>query len=203
MKPISVRLRPGDALVLVDVQNDFLPSGNLAVPAGEEVVPLLNRYIEKFTRADLPVFATRDWHPPDHCSFSSHEGVWPPHCVAGTRGAEFADNLAVPESATVISKAVQAQKDAYSGFDGTNLNSELQQRHVQRVFVGGLATDYCVLNTVIDALGNGYEVFLLIDAIRAVDVQPQDGARAIEDMLRSGAQPVELDTVTAAASAGA
>jgi nicotinamidase/pyrazinamidase len=199
--PVSVSVQAGDALIVVDVQNDFLSGGNLRVPAGEEVVPVLNRYISEFSHNHLPVFATRDWHPPDHCSFSARGGGWPPHCVAGTRGAEFVPELALPETATIISKAARAEQDAYSGFDGTNLHRELRHRDVHRLFIGGLATDYCVLNTVRDALSSGYEVFLLIDAIRAVDLKAGDGVRAVDDMLRRGARPVDLQSVATASSA--
>src|SRR5690606_1829889 len=115
----------GDALVVVDVQNDFLPGGSLAVPDGAAVVPVLNAWLERFGALGLPVFATRCWHPPDHCSFRAQGGPWPPHCIAGTRGAEFAPDLALPPDAVVISKATRADRDAYSGFDGTDLGQRL------------------------------------------------------------------------------
>jgi len=181
---------PGDALLIVDVQNDFLPGGSLAVPEGDRVVPVLNRYIRDFTAAGLPVYATRDWHPEGHCSFAAQGGPWPPHCRAGTRGAAFAPGLKLPEGAVVISKADTVEKDAYSGFQGTDLAERLQAAGVRRLFVGGLATDYCVLNTVRDALAAGFGVVLLEDAIRAVDVKPGDGARAEAEMVRAGAVPV-------------
>ena len=195
--PVSVGVQSGDALIVVDVQNDFLAGGSLAVPCGEDVVPVLNHYIREFEVKGLPIFLTRDWHPPSHCSFEAQGGVWPPHCIAGTRGAEFAPNLEVPGSATIISKATGVEKDAYSGFDETNLNSELRDRDIHRLFVGGLATDYCVLNTVRDALSNGYDVFLLIDAVRAVELQAEDGRRAVDEMVRRGAQPVSLRSLLA------
>jgi len=184
--------QPGDALLLVDVQNDFLPGGSLAVPHGNRVVPLLNRYIGTFAAQELPVYATRDWHPDRHCSFRAQGGPWPPHCVAHTRGAEFAAALHLPAGVTVISKATSADRDAYSGFEGTDLDRRLRAAGARRLFVGGLATDYCVLNTVRDALQLGYEVQLLTDAIRAVDVQPGDGQRAEDEMTRLGAQPFTL-----------
>ncbi len=189
----SIRLQTGDALIAVDVQNDFLPGGSLAVPEGDAVVPALNRYLAAFGARALPVFATRDWHPPKHCSFKAQGGIWPPHCVAATRGAEFARSLALPQSAVVISKAAAPEADAYSGFGGTDLAARLRASGVTRLFIGGLATDYCVLNTVRDALAGGFEVLLLADAIRAVEAKAGDGARALEEMQRLGARPLRYE----------
>jgi nicotinamidase/pyrazinamidase len=183
-------LGTGDALIIVDVQNDFLPGGSLAVPQGDAVVPVLNRYAAAFEAKGLPVYATRDWHPPGHCSFREQHGPWPPHCVAGSPGAEFAPALRLPPRTTVISKATTPERDAYSGFEGTDLDARLRAARIRRVFVGGLATDYCVLNSVRDALKHGYRTFLLTDAIRAVDVRPGDGARADAEMRRLGAHPL-------------
>ena len=188
-----IRLQTGDALIAVDVQNDFLPGGSLAVPAGDAVVPAINRYVAAFAARALPVFATRDWHPPNHCSFKAQGGTWPPHCVAATRGAEFASGLALPPAAVIISKAATVEADAYSGFGGTDLAARLHAGGVTRLFIGGLATDYCVLNTVKDALAEGFEVLLLADAIRAVEVKAGDGARAQGEMQRLGARPVRYE----------
>src|SRR5665647_1455668 len=187
---IDLHPRTGDALLIVDVQNDFLPGGNLAVPHGDEVVTMLNRYLKLFEARTLPVYATRDWHPEQHCSFREQGGLWPPHCVAGTRGAQFAAALQLPSSAVIISKAATVEQDAYSGFQGTSLDQQLRAANIRRLFIGGLATDYCVLNTVRDALRLGYRVLLLGDAIRAVDVQPGDGLRAEAEMSKLGAQPI-------------
>ena len=183
---------PGDALIVVDVQNDFLPGGSLAVPEGDAVVPALNHYFAAFAAKGLPIFATRDWHPLNHCSFKARGGPWPPHCVAGTRGAMFPSALQMPGTATIVSKATTADQDAYSGFEGTDLDTRLRAGKVQRVFVGGLATDYCVLNTVRDAVKLGYEVVLLTDSIRAVNVSPDDGRKAEAEMRFLGARPVTL-----------
>ena len=191
----DTKVRQGDALLIVDVQNDFLPGGSLAVPRGDEVVPVLNRYLRAFQ--NLPVYATRDWHPERHCSFRAQGGIWPPHCVAGTRGAEFAAALQLPPSAAIVSKAATAEQDAYSGFQGTGLDAQLRAANIRRLFIGGLATDYCVLNTVRDALKLGYEVFLLADAIRAVDVQPGDGQRAEQEMTKLGAQRITVEGIAA------
>ncbi|MEW6168398.1 MAG: isochorismatase family protein [Pseudomonadota bacterium] len=184
----AIRLLPGDALIAVDVQNDFLPGGSLAVPEGDAVIPALNRALALFGRCDLPVFATRDWHTPDHCSFKARNGPWPPHCVAGTAGAGFAAALQLPASTHIVSKGSSADRDAYSGFDGTELAGTLAALGVRRLFIGGLATDYCVEATVSDALAHGYAVLVLTDAVRAVDVRPGDGERALERMRQRGAR---------------
>jgi nicotinamidase/pyrazinamidase len=189
----SVHLQTGDALIAVDVQNDFLPGGSLAVPQGDAVVPALNRYLAAFAARALPVFATRDWHPAGHCSFQDQGGIWPPHCVAATIGAAFATGLALPPSAIIVSKATAPEADSYSGFGGTDLAARLRTVGSKRLFIGGLATDYCVLNTVKDAIGEGFAVMLLTDAIRAVDVKPGDGARAEEEMRQLGARPMRYE----------
>lgn len=182
-----IRMRADDALVIVDVQNDFLPGGSLAVPHGDEVVAPLGALAARFSRAGLPVIATRDWHPADHCSFHARGGPWPPHCVAETPGAAFAPGLVLPPGTLVVSKADTAEADAYSGFEGTDLHERLESLSVKRIFVGGLATDYCVFNTVRDGLAKGYGVVLLTDAMRAVDVAPGDGERALRAMQENGA----------------
>ena len=193
----GVHLQAGDALIMVDVQLDFLPGGSLAVPHGDEVVPALNRYIAVFRGLTFPIVATRDWHPPDHCSFRAQGGPWPSHCVAGSAGAHFATLLDLPCEAHIVSKATSRDRDAYSGFEGTGLDDWLRRAGASRVFVGGLATDYCVLNTVRDALRFGYATFLLLGAVRAVDVAAGDGARAIDEMRRLGAMAIEYGQVAA------
>lgn len=196
-QPNPTTLQSGDALLVVDVQRDFLPGGSLAVPSGDAVVPALNRYLAAWRDRGLPVFATRDWHPPSHCSFRAQGGPWPPHCVAGTGGAEFAPSLDLPPHVVVISKGDAVDRDAYSGFQETSLHERLQAAGVKRVFVGGLATDYCVLSTVRDAAALGYAVVLLTDAIKAVDVHPGDGERARDEMIRLGAVPIRHEQLAA------
>ena len=183
-------LRAGDALVVVDVQNDFLPGGSLPVAHGDEVVEPLNRTIAEFERARLPIVATRDWHPADHVSFRTRGGPWPSHCVPGTHGAEYAPGLALPSSAVIVSKDTTPDQDTYSGFEGGDLDERLRELRARRLFVGGLATDYCVLHTVKDALARGYQVVVLRDAVRAVDMHPGDGTRALAEMGRLGAKLV-------------
>jgi nicotinamidase/pyrazinamidase len=188
---------PGDrdALIIVDVQRDFLPGGSLAVSGGDRVVPVLNRYSALFHEKGLPIFATRDWHPPNHCSFTARGGPWPPHCVQGASGADFAPGLALPAETVVISTAADPDREEYSGFASVDLRESLERMGVRRLFIGGIATDYCVLHTVRDALGLGYEVFLLEDAIRAVDAKPGDGERAEREMVELGAAPVTFEQI--------
>jgi nicotinamidase/pyrazinamidase len=197
MNGVGMLLKENDALIVVDVQRDFLPGGSLAVPDGDSVVPVLNGYLRRFQAAGLPIVATRDWHPPNHCSFISEGGSWPPHCIQDTRGAEFAEQLELPEEAVLVSKATRVDVDAYSGFDGTNLQQYLRDARVRRVFIGGLATDYCVLATVKDALGAGFDVIVLADAVRAVNVEPGDGDKALDEMLSAGATVIELAAIGA------
>ncbi|HLZ97912.1 MAG TPA: nicotinamidase [Steroidobacteraceae bacterium] len=188
MSTRSRKLGRGDALIVVDVQNDFLPGGALGVPDGDGVIPSINRCIGQFERGGFPIFATRDWHPPGHCSFREQGGPWPPHCIAGTRGAEFPASLQLPEAVQIVSKASRPDADAYSGFQGTDLERRLRDGGSRRVFVAGLATDYCVRATVLDARAAGFDAVVLDDAVRAVEVRPGDGARALADMSASGAQ---------------
>ena len=182
-----------DALIIVDVQNDFCPGGALAVKDGDQVVPVLNRYIEKFNQAHLPIFATRDWHPETTIHFNTHGGQWPPHCVQQTHGAEFHPGLALSQNVIVVSKGMARDADSYSGFDAVSADgiklADLLRRHgVERILVGGLATDYCVKHTVIDGLKEGFKVLLLEDAVRGVNLDPSDSNGAIEEMLRAGAE---------------
>ncbi len=189
MKPGG--LRKGDVLVIVDVQNDFV-SGSLPVPEGREVVEPLNEWIKAFDHEGLVIVATRDWHPPNHCSFHEQGGPWPPHCVAKTQGAAFVTGLRLPGGTWLVSKATAADRDAYSGFERTDLDARLKRLGAKRLFIGGLATDYCVLRTVLDALARGYEAFVIEDAIRAVDVRPGDGEEAQAAMSRGGAAFIRL-----------
>jgi nicotinamidase/pyrazinamidase len=190
-----LQLAPGDALVVVDMQYDFLPGGSLGVPDGDQVIGPINRLIELFSQRGLPVYASRDWHPDNHCSFAARGGPWPPHCVANTRGAAFSDELRLPADAVVVSKADSADVDAYSAFNGTGLAGQLRERGVRRVVVCGLATDYCVLNTALDARINGFEVLIVPDAMRAVNVHPGDGERAIAQMIERGASAVDVEAL--------
>ena len=192
-----------DALIVVDVQNDFCPGGALPVTEGDRVIPVLNRCIDMFTKAQLPVVATRDWHPEKTSHFKNFGGAWPRHCVQGTKGAEFHADLKVNERVLVVSKGMRADEDCYSGFDaidefGNRLADILRRLGVERIFVGGLATDYCVKHTVLDGLKKGFKVVVLRNAIRGVNLDPLDSERAIEEMSLAGALITnDLDTLSA------
>ena len=192
------------ALVVVDVQNDFTPEGALAVPEGDQVVPAVNRYIEIFREAGLPIYASRDWHPPVTRHFQQYGGLWPPHCLQGSRGAEFRPDLRLPPEAIVVSKGMDPEKDSYSAFDafepdGTPLAESLRRRGVGRVYICGLATDYCVKWTAMEAARQGFRLTVLIDASLGVNLQPHDSERAIAEMVRQGAVLATVETLDRAA----
>ena len=187
-----------DALIVVDVQNDFCPGGSLAVPEGDAVVPVLNEYMSHAADAGVPIFASRDWHPEHTRHFAAEGGPWPPHCVQGTPGAEFHPKLRLPEGVAIVSKGMSTEDQGYSALeavlpDGQSLLEALRARGVEHIYIGGLATDYCVRATTLDALKDGFITSVLVDASRAVDVQPGDGARALNEMLAAGAEPQILD----------
>ncbi len=184
-------MRGKDALIVVDVQNDFCPGGALAVRNGDDVVAVLNRYIEKFLEARLPIFATRDWHPEKTSHFNSYGGPWPTHCVQHSRGAEFHPGLRLGPGVVVVSKGAGVDEDGYSGFQGRDssgapLAELLRERGVEVIFVGGLATDYCVKHTALDGIKQGFRVVLIGDAVRGVDLNPNDSARAVKEMSDAG-----------------
>jgi nicotinamidase/pyrazinamidase len=182
------------ALIVVDVQNDFCPGGSLAVRQGDEVVAPLNKLIEEFLERGEPVFKSRDWHTEKTKHFKPYGGTWPVHCVQNTKGAEFHPELIDDMHIRVISKGL-GDEDCYSAFDGTDLALQLRRLGIEEVWVGGLATDYCVKNTVLDARKQGFRVKALEDAMRAVDVNPGDGERAIAEMRDAGAEVIDSQAV--------
>jgi nicotinamidase/pyrazinamidase len=189
------KLDRNDALIIVDIQNCFCPGGELPVKEGDKIIPIINKYIHKFQKAGAKIYATRDWHPPDHKSFKEYGGIWPPHCLKGSKGAEFRSDLKLPKETTVISTGDEASVEGYSGFDHTNLERKLKGDGVDRVFVGGLATDYCVKYTVLDAVEKSFETILLIDAIKGVNSKPGDAERAIGEMVKKGAEKATLSEI--------
>jgi nicotinamidase/pyrazinamidase len=187
-----------EALIVVDVQNDFCPGGALPVPAGDAVVPVLNAYLARADASGLPIFASRDWHPPRTTHFVDFGGPWPVHCVQETPGARFHPDLRLTPDTRIITKGTTGHDDGYSAFeghlpDGTTLAEVLRSAGIQRVYVGGLATDYCVRATVLGARAQGLDVVWLSDATRPVDVHPGDGERAREEILAAGAREGTLE----------
>ena len=178
------------ALIVVDVQNDFCPGGSLAVAHGDEVVAPLNKLITEFLDRGEPVYKTRDWHPPKAKHFADYGGTWPVHCVQNTPGAEFHPGLLDDPRIDVISKGIDESADGYSGFDGTQLAKSLRDAGIDEVWIGGLATDYCVKHTVLGAVKEGFKVKALADAMRPVNVNPDDGRKALEEMSAAGAEIV-------------
>jgi nicotinamidase/pyrazinamidase len=178
----------GDALLILDVQSDFCPGGALPIAEGDRVVPPLNRWIHAARASGVPIYASQDWHPREHPSFAERGGPWPAHCVQGSPGARFHPELELPEDAVVVCKGVRLDRDQLSAFDETGLAARLRAQGVERVFLGGLALDVCVLATARDALAAGFEVVLLLEATRAID--PERGRRAAAELSRAGARLV-------------
>jgi nicotinamidase/pyrazinamidase len=188
------------ALLIVDVQNDFCPGGALPVTGGDEVVPVLRRLAQRFAALGLPVYASRDWHPADSRHFAGQGGQWPVHCVQDTPGARLRTDLELPPGTMIVSKGQRRNDDGYSAIAGEvagrgSLLEDLKTRGIGRLYVGGLATDYCVKQSVLDALGQGLDVTVLTDAVRAVDLAPGDGQRALEEMSTHGATLAPSSTV--------
>ena len=178
-------LRPGDALLIIDVQNDFCPGGALPIAEGDTVVPVLNRWLGAAGDKGLPVYASRDWHPRGHLSFVGHGGEWPPHCLQDTAGAAFRPDLDLPADAVMIAKGTRFDKDQYSAFDETGLAGRLRDDGVERLWVGGLAQDVCVRATVLDGCKAGFEMHVILDATRPVT--PEGGEAATAQMREAGA----------------
>jgi len=184
------------ALILVDIQNDFCPGGALAVNEGDQIVPIVNRLIPEFPL----VISTQDWHPANHISFKERGGPWPPHCVQGTHGAELRRDLETGTIEHYFRKASSPDKDDYSEFEGKDnqgrsLDEVLRLHGVKKLYVVGLATDYCVLETVLHGIKYGYEVYAVTDAMRAVNVNPNDEEKALQKMAGRGAHLVTSDEV--------
>ena len=182
--------RNTDALIVVDVQYDFLPGGTLAVPEGDLVIPVINKLLPAFSK----IITTQDWHPENHISFKAQGGIWPPHCVQNTHGAEIHKDLKVQNTIHIL-KGNNPDFEAYSGFQGTDLSDRLHMDGVTTVYIAGLATDYCVKNTVLDALNHRFETYVITDAIRGVEVKPGDSAKALQEMEAAGAGIIESSDI--------
>ena len=192
--------RAKKALLIVDLQNDFCPGGSLAVPEGDKIIGTLNRYIKIFKQQGLSVCASRDWHPEKTKHFKKFGGLWPEHCIQHTKGTEFHPSLKLPEKTIVISKGMDPEKESYSAFEGFDDKGVpfiglLSKSGIKELYIGGLATDYCVKNSVLDALKLGFKVKLLIDAIKGVDLNSGDSERAVKEMLENGAVKMSMDTI--------
>jgi nicotinamidase/pyrazinamidase len=181
------------ALMITDIQYDFCPGGALPIEDGDKIVPIFNKYIEKVKREKGYIIATRDWHPADHISFKERGGIWPIHCVQGTEGAQFLKDLRLPEDVMIISKATKRSEEAYSAFKGTELDNFLKEKRIRKLLIGGLATDYCVKNSIIDALSLGYEVYFLEDASKGVDLEKGDVEKAINEIVEKGARRIKFE----------
>jgi nicotinamidase/pyrazinamidase len=184
------------ALLIVDVQKDFCPGGALPAPGGNRIIPAMNRHLAEARARDMPVYASRDWHPSVTRHFQAYGGAWPPHCVQDSRGAEFHSDLNLPADATVISKGDDPDRPGYSAFDGhtaqgKTLLSDLRDRYITLLYVAGIATDYCVKATALDALHAGLQVRILSNAITGIDVRPGDADRALDEMSKAGARLVD------------
>jgi nicotinamidase/pyrazinamidase len=181
-------MKKGDGLCLVDVQNDFCPGGALAIEAGDEVIPVLNRWIKAALEVGVPIYASRDWHPAKHVSFKDQGGPWPPHCIQDTEGAAFRPDLDLPRWVVKITKGVRLDQDQNSVFDRTGLSKQLERDGVKRLWIGGLALDVCVLASVLDALQAGFDVCLIREATKPVTAE--GGEEAVEKMKAAGAKIV-------------
>jgi len=195
-----MRISNKDALIVVDVQNDFCPGGAMPVEGGDELAKVISEVALKFRDKGGRVFATQDWHPAGHSSFEQFGGPFPPHCVQVTEGAAFHPDLRLPIGASIIRKGIDRREDALSGFSGTGLEEQLTRAGTKRVFVGGLATNYCVLETVLDARSRGFETYLLTDMVRALDDTADGGEKAIARMQEEGAKAATSEDMLAAAT---
>jgi nicotinamidase/pyrazinamidase len=190
---------PDTALLIVDVQNDFCPGGRLAVAAGDEVVPICNDAAFLAAEAGAPIFASRDWHPETSPHFAEHGGAWPLHCVQESPGARFHPELDLPDRTQIVTKGDSPDDphgyDAFDGHleDGTSLAEALHARGVRHLVVAGLATDYCVKNSVLGARRAGFDVTVIEDGVRGVNLAPDDSERALDAMTRAGARLTTLD----------
>jgi len=184
-------------LLIVDVQNDFCPGGALGVPEGHKIVPMINKYVRIFSKNKLPIFATRDWHPLRSRHFKDFGGLWPVHCLQNTRGAAFHPDLKFPKDTILLYKGMDPEEDCYSSFSAQDLSGQslyglLKRMGIIELYIAGLATDYCVKFTAIDALKQKFKVKILSDAVKGVDLKPHDSEEAIKKIVKMGAKKIRL-----------
>ena len=191
-KTLNLNIGSKDALIIADIQNDFLPGGTLGIKDSDEIIPILNEYAKIFKAAKSKIIASKDWHPPNHISFVTQGGPWKPHCIQNTKGAELSPTLKLPEGTLAILKATDPAEEAYSVFEGTGLGEQLRAQGITRIFIGGIATDYCILNSVLDARKFGLEAVVLMDGTRGINVKPGDVEKAIDMMRTNGAKQIIL-----------
>ncbi len=194
-------MKLGKALLVVDMQNDFCPGGSLSIPAGDKIIPVVNKYIRAFQKARLPIFLTRDWHPKTTKHFKKFGGVWPAHCVQDTVGAAFHPRLKFPKEAIIVSKGMDPVRDSYSAFqafdrNGTDLVTLLKMFGIDTRYIAGLATDYCVKYSALDALQRGWKVYVLMDAVKGVNLKPADSDEAVKAITALGAKKILFDQLS-------
>ena len=192
-------MKPNKALLIVDMQNDFCPGGALGVKQGDKIIPKINRYIKLFSKNKLPIFVSRDWHPKKTAHFKKFGGVWPAHCVQKTKGAAFHPKLKLPKDPILLYKGMDPDKDSYSVFQaedafGNSFIQLLKKIGIQEIYIAGLATDYCVKYTAMDAINKGFKIKILVDAVKGVNLKPNDSKEALDFLTRVGAKKLTLET---------
>jgi nicotinamidase/pyrazinamidase len=197
---IGEMMKARKALLIVDVQNDFCPGGALGVPEGDKIIPKINQYVKIFGKKKLPIFVSRDWHPVHTSHFKDFGGVWPVHCVHNSRGAAFHQKFKVPKKAIFLYKGMDPHKDAYSVFHaeddkGMGFLRLLNLMKINEIYIAGLATDYCVKFTALDALKFKFKVKVLSDAIKGVDLRPGDSEKALKEAIKKGAKIITIKDV--------
>jgi nicotinamidase/pyrazinamidase len=190
-----MRMKAKKALLIIDLQNDFCPGGSLGVPGGDSILPVVNKYIKIFSRKKFPIFASRDWHPVRTKHFKDFGGIWPAHCIQGTKGAAFHPKLKLPKEAILLYKGMDPFQDSYSVFHSEDISGRsfpaiLNFLGIKELYIAGLATDYCVKFSVLDALKKGFKVKLLTDAIKGVNLKAGDAEKAIKEMEKKGARRI-------------
>jgi nicotinamidase/pyrazinamidase len=185
------------ALLIIDLQNDFCPGGALGIPGGDTIIPKLNKYLRFFSRKKRPIFVAGDWHPVRTSHFKDFGGTWPVHCLQNSRGAQFHPQLKLPQGTIILYKVMDPEKESDSVFQsedhrGMSFAKLLQLLGISELYIGGLATDFCVKASVVDVLKQGLKVKLLLDGMKGVDIQAGDSEKALKEMLKKGAKKITV-----------